>query len=290
MRRILYSLTGILLGSGLLANLSTQAATLQFNPVLPNFNTANFDSDASISDNSFFSLIPGTRFVYEGEKVDAETGESILERDTIFVTFNTKNILGVTTRVVKHAAYVNNVLVEDTIDWYAQDTDGNVWYMGEFATNFEYDDEGNLIGTNNDGSWSAGVNGALPGYIMEANPQVGDNYYQEFAPNDGALDQAKVFSIGESVSIGLGDFNVLKTLETTELDPDVLEFKNYAPGIGLILVEENLDEDLEPEFTSELVSIETVSAESIPEPTGVLGLLGVGLFCWRRQRSKAISA
>jgi PEP-CTERM motif len=282
MQKIFYALTGIVLGSGLLTDLNAQAATL-----LPDFDAATFNSDSSISDNRYFPLVPGTRFVYEGENVDEDTGESVLERNETFITFESKNILGVTTRVVRDTAYVDDILVEDTRDWYAQDTDGNVWYMGEFVTNFVYDDEGNLIGTNNDGSWEAGVNGALPGYIMETNPQVGDNYYQESAPNDGALDQAKVFSIGESISIDFGDFdNVLKTLESTELTPGVLEFKNYAPGIGLILVEEELDENLEPGFTSELVSVERVGAESVPEPTTVLGLLGIGLFGFGRRRSK----
>ncbi len=58
--------------------------------------------------------------------------------------------------------------------------EGNVWYLGEFATNYEYDDNGNLIRTNTGGSWEAGVDGALPGIIMQANPEVGDQYYQEF--------------------------------------------------------------------------------------------------------------
>lgn len=285
MRRVLYSLMGMALGTGLLVASDAQAATLQFNPFLPDFSAATFDSDSSISDNPFFPLIPGTRFVYEGEKVDENTGEIELERNEFLVTFETKNILGVTTRVVRDTAYVNDVLVEDTFDWFAQDADGNVWYLGEFVTNFEYDDEGNLIGTNNDGSWKAGVNAALPGYIMEANPQVGDNYYQESAPNDGALDQAKVFSVSESISIDFGDFDsVLKTLETTELAPDVLEFKNYAPGIGLIFVEEELDENLEPGFTTELVRIERIGAKSVPEPAAVLGLIGIGLFGFRMRR------
>lgn len=274
LQRILCHLTGLVLSSGLVASLDAQAAIVQLNPVLPNFNTASFGSNSSISDNSFFPLEPGKRFIYEGENVDQE-----LERSEVFVTFETKNILGVTSRVVRDRAYVDNVLVEDTFDWLAQDTDGNVWYMGEFVTNFEYDDKGTLIGTDNAGSWEAGVNGALPGYIMEANPKVDDNYYQESAPNNGALDQAKVFSQGESISIDYGKFNnVLKTLETTELEPDVLEFKNYAPGTGLILVEEDLDENLEPGFIAELVSVETV-----PEPTAVLGLLGAGLFGFRMQ-------
>jgi hypothetical protein len=280
MRKILYSLAGMLLGSGLLATLDTQAATVEFDPFLPSFNAANFDLDSSISDNPFFPLVPGTRFVYEGKNSDGE-----LESNKFFVTFGTKDILGVTTRVVRDTAYVDGVKVEDTFDWFAQDTEGNVWYLGEFVTNFEYDNEGNLIETNNNGSWQAGVNGALPGYIMEANSQIGDNYYQELAPNDRALDQALVFSKDESISIGLGNFdNVLKILEATDIEPGILGAKNYASGIGLISVEENLDMNLEPEFTTELVRVERVS---VPEPSAVLGLLGVGWFCLKRRRSKA---
>ncbi len=95
-------------------------------------------------------------------------------------------------------AWNEGVLVEDTFDWYAQDTAGNVWYLGELATNYEYDNKGNFIGTNNDGSWEAGVDGALPGYAIEANPQVGDNYFQEFAPGI-AEDEGQVISINESI-------------------------------------------------------------------------------------------
>ena len=73
----------------------------------------------------------------------------------------------------------------DTHDWYAQDDDGNVWYMGEEVINYEYDDDGNLLGTNSDGAWEAGVDGAQPGIIMWAAPQVGRSYYQEFYEGRG---------------------------------------------------------------------------------------------------------
>lgn len=281
MRRILYALTGMVLGSGILADLKAQAA-----PFLPDFSAATFGSNSSISNNQYFPLIPGTVYNYGGEKVDPVTGEIEFESNEVSVTFETKDILGVTTRVVRDRAFVNDVLVEDTFDWYAQDTGGNVWYLGELATNFEYDDNGDLIGTDNAGSWESGINGALPGFIMEANPQIGDNYYQEFAENDEAIDQAEVVSLDESISIDFGNFdnNVLKTLEFTTLVPDLFEFKNYAPGIGLVLVEEELNAEQEPAFTAELLSIRTVEPEAVPEPTDVLGLLGVGLFGFRMRR------
>ncbi|NEO29619.1 MAG: calcium-binding protein [Symploca sp. SIO3C6] len=231
--------------------------------ILPDFSSTTFESGTSI-DNTYFPLNPGTVYTYEVEKVDEETGEVELERNETFVTFDSKNVFGVTTQVVRDIAYVNDVLVEDTFDWYAQDTTGNVWYLGEFSTNFEYNDNGDLIGTNNDGSWEAGVNGALPGFIMEANPMIGDSYYQEFFLGV-AEDEAEVVSLEESVSINFGSFNnVLQTLESTVLEPNVQEFKYYAPGVGLVLIEE-LDQAGEPEVSPELVSIEVFDSITFAE-------------------------
>ena len=184
--------------------------------------------------------------------------------------------------MVRDTEWVDGLLAEDTRDWFAQDTAGNVWYMGEDTTAFEYDEEGNLIGTSTEGSWQAGVDDALPGFIMEANPVVGDNYYQEFAPNSDALDQATIISLDETISIDLGTFtNVLQTLETTELDPDAREFKYYAPGIGLVFVEEGLDENFaNPGFLVELVSVEV-----IPAPAALsLVVVGLGVAGWFRRR------
>ncbi len=227
--------------------------------VLPDFSQATFVPGAPI-DNPYFPLLPGTVFVYQGENADQET-----ERIETVVTFDTKEILGVSATVIRDRAWLDNVLVEDTFDWYAQDTVGNVWYLGEFTTAFEYDTFGNLIGTNHDGSWEAGVDGALPGWRMEASPQVGDSYYQEFAPGI-AEDEGEVLSLTETVSGPLGDFqDVLKILDSTALAPDLLEHKLYAPGIGLVLVEEELDELGVPAFTLDLVRIAELDEDDIDD-------------------------
>jgi len=231
--------------------------------LLPNFDQATFESDTPI-DNPYFPLNSGTIKAYEAGD---ETGEesSPLESNQVFATFDTKEILGVDTFVVRDVAWNEGVLVEDTVDWYAQDTVGNVWYLGENATNYEYDDAGNFLGTNNDGSWEAGVDGALPGFLMEANPQVGDNYYQEFYQGE-AVDQAEVVSINDSVSIGLGNYeNVLKTRDFTELQPDVFEFKYYAPGVGQVLADEGITkEGGKPELSPELVGISELPNVTLP--------------------------
>jgi hypothetical protein len=146
------------------------------------------------------------------------------------VTTDTKVILGVTTIVVRDQAYENGVLVEDTFDWYAQDKAGNVWYFGEDTK--ELDANGNVIST--EGSWEAGVNGAEPGIVMEANPKKGDKYQQEFAA-DVAEDMAQVIGFEDSFCVRYGCFeDVLVTKEWTPLEHGVVENKYYAKGVGFI--------------------------------------------------------
>jgi hypothetical protein len=178
-------------------------------------------------------------------------------------------IAGVQTFIQLDREFEDGLLVEETKDYFAQDTLGNVWYLGEDVTKFEYDEDGNLISTTMEGAWRAGVNGADPGFIMPADLTIGFNYFQEHAPNDEAMDQGTTFAFGE-----FGTFqNVLQVFETTELEPDAREFKYYAFGVGLILVEEDLDEELaNPELVFELTDI-----RSVPEP-GTAGLMLLGLF------------
>jgi Ca2+-binding RTX toxin-like protein len=228
---------------------------------LPNFDAATFKSGDAI-DNPYFPLIPGTIYTYEGEQEDEETGEEIEENIRLAVTFKTEKVAGVDATVIRETAWTNDFLQEDTDDWFAQDTDGNVWYLGESTTAFEYDDAGNFIGTNNEGAWEAGVNGAQPGYIMKANPQPGDAYYQEFAPKDEALDQARVIKRDRTLSTEVGRVkNVLQTLEFSELSPGAFDYKYYAPDVGLVLVEE-LDETLQPDFVLELESITSATPQA----------------------------
>jgi len=176
-------------------------------------------------DNRYFPLTPGTTFVYEGE---TEDGEAVRVED--YVTHETKQVLGVTCVVVRNRVIENGDLVEETFDWYAQDKDGNVWYFGEDAKEYE---AGVVVSTK--GSWEAGVDGAMPGIIMEANPQVGDLYRQEYYKGE-AEDMAEVLSLTEPASIIYGSFdNLLMTREWALLEPGVVEHKYYAPGVGLIL-------------------------------------------------------
>jgi hypothetical protein len=184
---------------------------------------ANF---VSAVDNPYFPLVPGTVLIYEG----SSDGER--EVITIHVTHETKQILGVTCIVVRDTVKVSGELKEDTFDWYAQDVDGNVWYMGEDTKEYE---SGKVSST--EGSWEAGVDGALPGVIMPAHPEVGLAYTQEHYAGE-AEDKGKVVASGESVTVPFGSFDrVVVTEDWTPLEPAVREHKSYAPGVGVVYEE-----------------------------------------------------
>jgi hypothetical protein len=186
-----------------------------YNPLI---NPANF---VSVVNNPLWPLVPGTRYVYQG-------GEEMIE---VTVTNDTKEILGVTTIVVHDIASVGGVVIEDTYDWYAQDSEGNIWYFGEDTKEYE----GGKVNST-EGSWEAGVDGAKPGIVMyAAQPVIGLPYRQEYYACE-AEDMAEVISLSETVTVPYGSFNnCLKTREFTPLEPDVNEYKYYAPGIGLLL-------------------------------------------------------
>jgi RTX calcium-binding nonapeptide repeat (4 copies) len=186
--------------------------------VTPTFDPANF---VPTVDNPYYPLPPGTTFVYE-----SPDGSSA---DRLAVTRQTKDILGVTCVVVNDQAFENGELVEKTLDYFAQDKDGNVWYLGEDAFHFE---NGKLVST--EGTWRAGRDDQHPGIIMLAHPQVGDAYAQEIAPGV-AEDQGLVVSLNDSTSVPYGSFaQLLHTDDTTPLEPGFHEQKFYGAGIGLL--------------------------------------------------------
>ena len=175
----------------------------------------------------YLPLDVGDRWVYE--EVDEEGN---LERIEVTVLDETYEVaLGIEARVVRDTVTADGEVVEDTRDWYAQDSDGNVWYLGEETAEYE---DGEIVST--DGSWEAGVDGALPGIVMPAEPRPGLAYRQEYLA-DQAEDQAVVLSTDEMVSLPLGDYDeVVLTRDTNPLEPDVTELKFFAPGIGQVLV------------------------------------------------------
>jgi hypothetical protein len=191
-----------------------------YNPVI---NPANFSTTI---DNPYLPLTPGKTFIYEA------TTESGTEHIEVHVTNDTKVIMGVECIVVRDTVTVNGVVAEDTLDWYAQDTDGNVWYFGEESKEYE---DGDLVSLS--GSFKAGKDMALPGIVMKGDPKVGDIYRQEYAIGE-AEDMGQVLSLNASATVPYGSFNdCLETKDFSPSEPDVVEHKFYAPGIGVVLEE-----------------------------------------------------
>ncbi len=184
------------------------------------------DFVAGIS-NPFFPLTPGEKWLYEAETEDG------FEQIIVEVLPETKTVWGVEATVVRDTVYVDGEIAEDTWDWFAEDAEGNVWYLGEET--YEYEDE-EVVST--DGAWEAGVDGALPGIVMPGAPEVGDPYYQEYLEGE-AEDMGQIVEVDVSVTVPAGSFDgCIRTHDTTPLEPDVSEYKTYCPGLGVVLEEE----------------------------------------------------
>jgi hypothetical protein len=216
----------------------------------PDISASDF-SDPTTIDNIYFPLVPGAAYTYES---DTEDG---FETNTVAVLGTTRTVMGIPCVVVHDQVFLDGSLTEDTYDWYAQDDEGNVWYMGEEST--EYD---NGVPVSTAGSWEAGedVDGlgvtAYPGIIMKADPRVGDSYHQEYYEG-AAEDWGAVIGSDVTVTVaGTLYTGCLKTQDVNPFEPDAPEYKYYAPGIGVVM-EEVLDEDLEVDEVVELVGFST---------------------------------
>jgi hypothetical protein len=176
-------------------------------------------------DNPYWPMKPGSRWVYRERDTDGNE-----QRVVVTVTRKTKRIMGIEARVVHDVVTEDGRLKEDTYDWYAQDRQGNVWYLGEDTKEYE---DGKISST--EGSWEAGVDGAQPGVIVPAHPRVGLVYREEYYEGE-AEDAAQILSLDERVTVPYGSFvHVVMTKNYTPLEPSVLEHKFYARGVGPVL-------------------------------------------------------
>jgi hypothetical protein len=145
----------------------------------------------------------------------------------ITVTDRTKLIAdGIRARVVHDVVTDHGKPVEVTDDWYAQDSKGNVWYFGEHTTSYE---RGKLT---DNGSWEAGVSGAMPGVALPAKPTVGLSYREEYSKGM-AEDQSRVLALDAQAQVRAGHYrHVLLTEDFSPIEPKVSELKFYARGSG----------------------------------------------------------
>ncbi|HVL47467.1 MAG TPA: hypothetical protein VM889_02825 [Candidatus Thermoplasmatota archaeon] len=217
--RVVTLMLALALAVPLAAPQGTGAAETRPGAPPPMIDAANFTGGV---DHPYFPLTPGTQYVY----AYAEGGDS--GRKLVTVTNETKTIQGVNATIVRETTVLEGEVVEVTQDWYAQDREGNVWYLGEDTLSFE-----RRSTVSDAGSWEAGVANARAGIIMHATPPANGSYYQEYAPNV-AEDIARDVAANHTLEVPFGNFtDVLVVRETDPLDGDV-EWAYYAPDVGLI--------------------------------------------------------
>lgn len=216
-------------------------------------NPADFTVDI---DNPYWPMKAGTRWTYREVAPD---GEEL--RVTVVVTSETREIAnGITARVVRDTVFAGDEIVEDTFDWYAQDADGAIWYLGEDTAEFE---DGEIV--SREGSFEAGVDGALPGILIPATPEPGMTYRQEYYAGE-AEDNGEVLTTHAMADAPMGHFtDVLLTWDTNALEPEVAELKFYAPDVGPVLA---LEAAGGPGSREELVAIDEVAEGTGTRPLG----------------------
>jgi hypothetical protein len=173
-------------------------------------------------DNPYWPISRGKRWVYTNRE----------ERIVVTRTTRKKTVEGIDAVVLTDVVTSNNGgdYVEVTEDWYAQDSKGNVWYLGEDTKEYE---KGKIASTK--GSWEHGVKGAYAGIIIPANPRPGLTYRQEYYKGE-AEDEAKILRLDAKATVPAGSFVAcLETEDTTPLEPDVAEHKFYARNVGPVL-------------------------------------------------------
>lgn len=209
-------------------------------PYDPIIDPANFVDPLSIgktvAPNPYLILVPGYTRQYRSED----------EQITVTVTRSKVVIDGVTCIVVQDISKSGSRVNEVTQDFFAQDIEGNVWYFGELSTAYHAGELPSM-----DGSFKAGIDDAKPGIVMPAMPMVGMTYREEFALGE-AEDLAKVLSVtaSESVPAASCSRNCVRTRNFSPLEPDAVENKFYAPGIGELVAYDLAD----PKNREELIS------------------------------------
>jgi hypothetical protein len=176
-------------------------------------------------DNPYWPMKPGCHWVYRETNAEGD-----VQRNDVVVTNQTKMIAGIEAVVVHDTVRQRGQLTEDTFDWYAQDSEGNVWYLGEDTTEYE-----NGKVKTKEGSWEAGVDGALGGIVVPADPKPGLTYREEYYKGH-AEDGADVLTLNSHAKVPQGTYdNLLQTRNFSPIEPDVVEEKFYALGVGVVL-------------------------------------------------------
>lgn len=196
--------------------------------------------------NPYLSLEAGHTFVLRaGEDL---AGGEIDELVVVHVTDEVREIQEVSCRVVVDVVVeigedeedggIDYTEVEVTDDWFAQDEDGNAYYCGEIARNFE---DGVLRDL--DGSFESGIEFAKAGLQVAADPGNAPPVHRQEYSLGEAEDIIEYVDDAATPTAEEGGENAafpcmggcLKTFDFAPIEPDATEFKYYLPGTGFVL-------------------------------------------------------
>jgi len=224
-------------------------------PEFADFDPGNFDNPTVI-DNEWMPMQPGTEWVYEGTAVD-DDGKSVDRRIEFIVTDLTKEIAGVRTVVGWIVDYTDGELVEKEIAFYAQDNDGNVWYLGEYPEDYE---NGEFVEAP---AWITGIEDAKAGIKLMAEPQLGaPNVYQGWGPAVEWSDFGHVEQMGQKTCVPVDCYeDVLVNAESSLGEEGAFQLKYYARGVGEVRVGWTGPDETKEEL--ELVEHVQLSAEDL---------------------------
>lgn len=237
-------------------NTLTTEPTVDPEFVLEDLDSATFDNPTEIN-NRWFPMTQGTQFVYDGF---TQEGANKIPHSLVFtVTDLTKEVAGVQTVVAYILDYSDHQLVEAEIAFYAQDNDGNVWFMGEYPEVYEF---GEIVEAP---AWIPGLKGAKAGIVMKADPQLGrPSYAQGWGPAVNWSDRGRVVALNEEICVPVTCYeDVLVTEEFSQSEPNAFQIKYYAPGVGNIRVGWRGDDATREEL--ELVELNQLSPEELAE-------------------------
>lgn len=222
------------------------------------FDQASFTHPTEVT-NPWFPLVPGTRFTWEGHATDE--GERVSRKVVFTVTDLTKVVNGVRTVVTYDNDYTSGELEEDELSFFAQDDDGNVWYLGEYPEEL---DGGKVVKTP---TWIAGLHGARPGIHMQAVPRLDTpSYAMGWGGADVEwTDRGRVDQLGQQTCVPLACYSgVLVIDEFNPDEPGTHQLKFYARDVGGVRVGWRGANEVEREVL-ELVSIEHLTPDQMDE-------------------------
>ena len=226
-------------------------------PEFADFDPGNFDN-STVIDNEWMPMQPGTKWAYEGTALDDE-GNSIARRIEFTVTDLTKEIAGVQTVVAWIVDYNDDEVIEKEIAFYAQDKDGNVWYLGEHPEEYE---NGEFVKA---APWIAGLEDARAGIKMMAEPQLGaPSVYQGWGPAVEWSDYGHVDQMGQKTCVPVDCYeDVLVNAESSLGEEGAFQLKYYARGVGEVRVGWKGEDESQEEL--ELVELVQLSPEELAQ-------------------------